>query len=111
MTELSSNKFEEIKDYINQNLNDRISLQTLSDTFFLNRNYICNLFRRELDCTFSQYVTEQRIKKAKKLLLGTGLTISEISARVGFRDEFYFNKVFKKSEGVSPGLFRQLNRN
>lgn len=108
--DLPVHKLDEIKSYIDQNLNARISLQTLSDTFYLNRNYICNLFRKEMDCTFSQYLTDQRIKKAKKLLLGTNLTISDISARAGFRDEFYFNKVFKKSEGVSPGLFRQLNR-
>lgn len=107
---LETSKFHEILEFINQNLNQKLTLQLISDTFFVNRNYICNLFRKELDCTFSQYLTDLRIKNAKALLLHKNYTITEISTKCGFNDEFYFNKVFKKSEGISPGLYRQLNR-
>lgn len=103
-------KFHDILNYLDEHLDQKLTLQQISDTFFLNRNYICNLFRRELDCTFSHYLTELRLKKARAFLLHTNLTITEISARCGFSDEFYFNKVFKKSEGISPGLYRQLKK-
>lgn len=103
-------KFHEILNYINDNLDKKLTLQLISDTFFLNRNYICNLFRKELNCTFSHYLTELRIKKACAFLTHTNSTINEISTKCGFSDEFYFNKVFKKSEGISPGLYRQLNK-
>lgn len=105
-----SGKFHEILNYLNDNLDKKLTLQLISDTFFLNRNYICNLFRKELNYTFSQYLTELRIKKARSLLIHTNCTITEISTKCGFSDEFYFNKVFKKSEGISPGLYRQLNK-
>ena len=105
-----SSKFHEIIEFINQHLDQKLTLQLISDTFFINRNYICNLFRKELNCTFSQYLTDLRLKKAKALLVHKNYTITDISTQCGFNDEFYFNKVFKKSEGVTPGLYRQLNR-
>lgn len=106
----SSNKFHEILDYINEHLPEKLTLQQISDTFFLNRNYICNLFKKELNCTFSQYLTDLRLKKACALLTKTSMTINEISTQCGFSDEFYFNKVFKKSEGISPGVYRHLHQ-
>lgn len=106
----SANKFHEILDFINEHLAEKLTLQHISDTFFLNRNYICNLFKKELNCTFSQYLTDLRLKKACALLTKTSMTITEISMQCGFSDEFYFNKVFKKSEGISPGVYRHLHR-
>lgn len=105
-----SSKFREIIEFINQNLDQKLTIQLICDTFFINRNYVCNLFRKELDCTFSQYLTDLRLKKAKALLIHKNYTITDISTQCGFSDEFYFNKVFKKSEGITPGLYRQLNR-
>ncbi len=104
-----ANKFHEILEFINQNLHQKLTLQMIGDTFFVNRNYICALFRKELNCTFSQYLTDLRLKKAKALLVHKNYTITDISIQCGFNDEFYFNKVFKKAEGITPGLYRQLN--
>ena len=101
---------DEILEYVRQHLQEKISLQDIGEHFFINKNYVCYLFRKKLNTTFSQFITEERLSRAKKLLKNSNLSIAEISDRVGFKDEFYFNKVFKKHENISPGLFRKLNR-
>ena len=55
---------------------------------------------------FVDYVTEVRIDEAKRLLLGTSKTVSEIASLVGYQDPSYFTKVFKKVEGRTPTEFR-----
>lgn len=100
-------RFEEILHYINAHLDSRLTLQSISETFYLNRTYICSLFKKHLDTTFSQYLTNARIQKAKFYLSHTNLKQIEIAAKVGFNDEFYFSKVFKKAENMSPGAYRK----
>lgn len=100
-------RFEEILHYIDAHLDSRLTLQSISETFYLNRTYICSLFKKHLDTTFSQYLTQARVKKAKFYLSHTNLKQIEIAAKVGFHDEFYFSKVFKKSENMSPGAYRR----
>lgn len=107
---ISKSSFEEILTYIDSHLSEQISLQVISDTFYINKNYICNLFQKHLHCTFSSYLTEKRIKLAQQLLVTTNLPLQAVSRETGFNDEFYFSKVFKKNCGVSPGLYRKLNQ-
>ena len=107
---ISKSSFEEILLYIDSHLSDQLSLQLISDTFFINKNYICNLFQKHLHCTFSSYLTDKRIKLAQQLLSSTQLPLQAVSREIGFNDEFYFSKVFKKNCGVSPGLYRKLHQ-
>lgn len=105
---LPAGKFEEVLSYINSHLEERLTLQSVSDKFYLNRTYICTLFKKNLDTTFSQYLTDARLEKAKFYLSHTNLKQMEIASKLGFKDEFYFNKVFKKAENMSPGVYRKL---
>lgn len=108
--EFTGNCFDNILTYIQVHMQEQMSLQLISDTFFINRTYICDLFKKNLNITFSQYLTDIRLEKARFLLINTDLKHSEIASKVGFKDEFYFNKVFKKAEYIPPGLYRKLNR-
>jgi YesN/AraC family two-component response regulator len=56
---------------------------------------------------FSDYITTQRIEKAKQLLLSGDVKIYEAAEALGFESAFYFSKVFKKKEGCSPKEFIQ----
>ena len=69
--------------------------------------YVSRLFKEELGLTFIEYLTKIRIDAAKRLLLETNMTVSEISDLVGYQDPSYFTKVFKKREGVTPTQFRR----
>lgn len=93
--------------YIDQHFEQKLYLKDLSAQFFINQVYCCQLFKKNLGKTFSEYVTELRIRKAIELLEQTALSIEEIAIRTGFADYYYFNKVFKKECGATPTKFRK----
>lgn len=100
----------DITDYIDRNLYDPdLSLDIISNRFFISKTYICFLFAKKLDTTFTAYLTEKRISLARNMLVSTTLPIKAISRKVGFNDELYFSKVFKKYNDMSPGIYRKLN--
>ena len=92
--------------YVNENFHKDISIQSLSEEFNLNGNYISQLFKKETGATFTNYLTKLRIDYACKLLKTTDLPISDIGLRVGYNDYFYFSRVFKKMKGKPPSSYR-----
>ena len=93
--------------YMQEHLSEEISLSVLADEFHLNPQYISQLFKNEIGVGFLAYLTNIRIEKAKKLLLSTALSVTEISSLAGYGDYRVFTKVFKKTEGVTPSQFRR----
>ena len=73
----------------------------------MSSGHLSALIKRETGASFSDYVAAKRIGDAKKLLLQEGLSIEEVAYQVGYHDYFYFTKVFKKHEGISPSAFRK----
>lgn len=92
--------------YIQEHLEEEISLTVLSEKFHLSAQYISQLFRSEIGVNFLAYLTNMRMEQAKKLLLSTPLSIAEISAKSGYSDYRIFTKTFKRIEGVTPSQFR-----
>ncbi|MFD1906816.1 helix-turn-helix domain-containing protein [Paenibacillus rhizoplanae] len=72
--------------------------------------YCCQLFKKNLGKTFSEYVAELRIRKARGLLQQTDLSIESIAIQSGYVDYYYFNKVFKKHCGMTPAKFRKKGK-
>ena len=93
--------------YMQEHLSEEISLSVLADEFHLNPQYISQLFKNEIGVGFLAYLTNIRIEKAKKLLLSTALSVTEISLLAGYSDYRVFTKVFKKTEGITPSQFRR----
>ncbi len=96
----------QIAAYLQSNCEENISLQSLSSKFFLSKGYISRLFKLEYGETIPDYLTKMRMEKAKIMLHNPDLRIAEIAGKVGFEDEKYFYKVFKKHVGLSPNQFR-----
>ncbi|TVY03070.1 response regulator transcription factor [Cohnella terricola] len=96
--------------YIDTHFHNKLYLKDLSAKFFINQVYCCQLFKKNLGKTFSEYITDLRIKKAGELLKNTTLSIEEVAIKVGFMDYYYFNKVFKKQCGITPTRFRKVDR-
>lgn len=94
-----------IMKYLNDHFQEDISLKRLSETLHLNPSYISQLIKNETGATYTQYVTELRMNKAKELLKTTKLSLAEVSEAVGFNDYFYFIKKFKREVGVTPGKY------
>lgn len=98
--------FSAILEYINEHFGEDITIQGLSKLFNLNSNYISQLFRKELDKTFTEHLTGLRMKRASELLRTTSIPINDIADQVGYQDYFYFSKMFKKMMGIPPRSYR-----
>ncbi|WP_422659623.1 response regulator transcription factor [Paenibacillus sp. EC2-1] len=97
----------DIARYLENSYHEEISLQDIASRFFLSREYISRKFRQEFGVTLSDFLGKIRIDKAKLLLLNPHLRMVQIAEMVGYQDEKYFSKVFKKLEGQTPNDYRK----
>lgn len=93
--------------YLQEHLEEDVSLAVLSEQFHLNPQYISQLFKNEIGVGFLAYLTNIRMEKAKKLLLSTSYSVAEIAGQVGYGDYRVFTKAFKKAEGITPSQYRR----
>jgi len=94
-------------DFINNNYMKKISLEQVASHVFLSPSYFSKVFKDEMKCNFSVYLNKIRIEKSKKFLLSDNVNLVDISDMVGFEDQSYFSKVFKRITGVTPGKYRE----
>lgn len=92
--------------YISKNYKNKISLKNVADYLHVSSPYLSTLFKKEMGKTFSDFLTRYRIKKSESLLLETSMSITEVAMHSGFEDQSYFNKVFKKTTGLTPRAFK-----
>jgi two-component system response regulator YesN len=104
-----NNVIHEIVLYIEENYHKEITLQDMANHFYLSREHISRKFKQDLGENLSDYIVRIRIEKAKLLLFNRNLKISAIAEMVGYADEKYFSKVFRKFENLSPNQYRKLN--
>ncbi|QAY67244.1 response regulator transcription factor [Paenibacillus protaetiae] len=97
----------DIADYITARYKEELSLQDIASHFFLSREYISRKFKQEFGVTMSDYISRIRMERAKVLLMNGQLRIAQVAEMVGYQDENYFSKVFKKQEGIRPGEYRK----
>lgn len=93
--------------FIEDNLPLSLSLQQVAAYLHITERHLSRLFGEQVGQSFSHFVQERRIQKARLLLLETDWTISRIAGETGFESVHYFTKVFKRKTGVPPGQFRK----
>lgn len=96
-----------VKSYINQNLDQKLTLNEVAAAFGISPGYLSSLFGKYSDMGFVAYVNHAKITAAKEMLRESNDKIYEIAEKLGFESAFYFSKVFKKVEGCSPREFVQ----
>jgi two-component system response regulator YesN len=94
-----------VEEYIKNNLDKRLSLPDVAAEFNLSPNYLSQLFARYAGEGFVEYITAAKIGAAKVMLLKGEGPVYGIAGKLGYENAFYFSKVFKKLEGVSPREF------
>lgn len=104
------NRVSKILEYINENLGWSISLEDICTQFHVSRYYLCHLFKKTVGMTVFEYILSRRLSIARKYLLGTDMTLSQIADTAGFSSFSYFSKVFREYEGMPPSKFRAANR-
>lgn len=91
-----------VKKYINGHITERLSLNDVASVFSISPSYLSQLFSRYNDTGFNEYINICKVNESKRLLTDGNLKIYEVADMLGFESAFYFSKVFKKIEGVSP---------
>lgn len=101
--------FEEITNYINNNLNN-ISIMQLSNEFHFQEDYFNRLLKSQTGLTYTEYLQSLRLKKAEDMLINTDHTIDTISHEVGYQNKGYFYKIFTDKYKITPAQFRKKNK-
>jgi AraC-like DNA-binding protein len=95
------------RQYIETHYLESLTLGSLADHARLSRQHFCEGFRKYFGVTPIDYVIRLRVRHAVELLSNIDLNITEISARCGFKDVYYFSRVFKNRMGLSPSVYRR----
>ena len=98
---------EKIRRYIQDHYAENLIVKSLAEMVNANEFYLSHAFKKITHYSPQQYILRRRIGKAQCLLIYTSLSLTEISARVGYDDSNYFSRVFKKIVSMSPRLYRQ----
>lgn len=98
--------FKNLCAYIQNHLEDDLTIPQVCSQLFISKSNLCRSFKELTGSTFCEYLKEQRIFRAKMLLLSTSMTMEDIAAKCGFKSPAYFSSVFKSETGFTPTLFR-----
>lgn len=99
-------KIREALDYIARNYQAPISLQEVADHLQISAGYLSRLFMSVMETSFTERLNQERVDRAKKLLLSTDIPVYTIGEMVGIPNATYFIRVFKKHEGITPNEYR-----
>ncbi|MBQ8815686.1 MAG: helix-turn-helix transcriptional regulator, partial [Lachnospiraceae bacterium] len=96
-----------IKQYITDNISKGLSLNDIASSVHLAPQYACLLFKKHTGITITQFIINQRIDLAKRLIITEDNTLYKIAELCGFHDYNYFSKTFKKVTGLSAAQYRK----
>lgn len=98
--------FQKIKEYIQEHMAEALSLQKVSREMGVSQTYLSRLFRKYENSTFNNYLTALRMEKAKVLLKsGDRIYVKDVAEQVGYKDQFYFSRIFHSYTGVRPSEY------
>ncbi len=106
--ERESGLFRAGKRYLLDHIGETVSLAELANVLGLNRTSLCRLFKECTGMTVNAYATGLKVKEAKRLLRATDKPLSEIAQYLGFSSQSYFQNVFKRGTGWTPGEYRDM---
>lgn len=106
--EVSNYTIDKILAYISEHYNEQLSLKMLADKFHFNYYYLSSYFTAHNKEGFSEYLNKIRINKAIQILKNSDVSISEVSYMVGYSDNSYFCKVFKKYTDYTPSRYKKI---
>ncbi|WP_214630547.1 helix-turn-helix domain-containing protein [Paenibacillus agaridevorans] len=87
---------------------NELSLTTIADHVGLNPSYLSTFYKKQMGHNVTEYITSLRMKEAKTLLAETELTVAAIAIKVGFANDIGLIRLFKKTEGITPGKYREI---
>lgn len=100
-------KVQEIADYISAHYSEFLSLDSLSEKFYISKYYLCHVFKKYMSFTIDEYINTNRMMQAKKLLLESKNSITQIAEVTGYGSATNFGKIFKHYMGKAPLEYRK----
>ena len=94
-------------DYVRSNLSIKLSISQIAAEYFISESLLSKRFRDECGITLGKYIDDLVFFSAQNMLIGTNLSISQISEKLGFCDQFYFSRRFRQFAGISPRYYRK----
>ena len=104
-----ANMIHQTVQYLNTHYAEKITLEQMAQRVYLSPSYFSRVFKEEMGESFTAYLNRIRIDRSKGLLRQKGIRLTDIAQLVGFEDQSYFTKVFKKQEGVPPLRYREAH--
>lgn len=95
-----------VQKYIQAHFSEELTREQLAEHVYLSPDYLSRVFHKEAGMSISEYMTQERLKEAKKLLADTDIPVAEITFRAGYTNWAYFSKVFKDKTGKTPVQYR-----
>ncbi len=94
---------------INERFHEAIGINEIAEMLSVSPNYLSSLFKKEMNISFTRYLTEKRLEISRKLLLEDGSTVKKAAQKVGYTSEKHFSRLFKKYYSISPSTFKLKN--
>jgi two-component system response regulator YesN len=93
--------------YVHNHYHENITVKAMADLACMDENYVSGLFKRKIGKNLITYIHEVRITSAMQLLLQTNMSVNEICQKVGFANDNYFIKIFKRITNYTPSEYRK----
>lgn len=107
---LSGNKLRRVTEFINDNLEQDLTLTEIAAVAGLSHFHFARAFRKTMGITPQQYITNRRIEKAKELLAESNLPIVEVGFQAGFKNQSHFTTLFRKFTSLTPKIWREVKQ-
>jgi AraC family transcriptional regulator len=104
-------KLQKVIAYIDEHLSENLSLATIAQQIGISQFYFGHLFKQTMGVSPHQYLLQQRIERAKQLLLQNRPNIADIALAVGFSNQSHFTRRFKQVVGITPKRFIKQGQN
>ncbi|MCU8515820.1 AraC family transcriptional regulator [Vibrio vulnificus] len=98
--------FESVRDYLEQHYQEPLTRESVAENFYVSPNYLSQLFQKEGQIKFNEYLNHIRLERAKFLLVEYDMKVKEVAHRCGFKDSNYFCRVFRAQTERSPSEYR-----
>lgn len=104
----SLDKVKQVLAYVQKNYEKKITIEEMADLCHYSKSHFMKFFKESMGVGFIQYLNDYRLETASQMLLKTSDSILTIAACTGFENLSYFNRMFKRKYGVTPGKYRNL---
>jgi AraC-like DNA-binding protein len=103
-------RMKRVLEYIHSNISYQLNVEELSDIAHVTKPYFIKLFKHEFGISQIQYINGKKVERAQLLLFTTNMTIKEVAYTLGFSDQNYFIRMFRKMTGTTPQEYRKRLR-